>query len=372
MSSFSKNLWHTSPFIDVSAYAFSWVWILVPLLLSGANRHHDYVALYFFVLVLNDVHRHFSLPYVYLDARIRRLYPWRFIGVPLVLCVLWFSTPYLNRVGWYVEVFSGAQIRVRAVLNALVVAAAFWTVWHVYMQKYGIMRMYNMKSGCAKKIPEWVDRWMVCGWVPLYFAWLGPHFRDVVVRNFPRGKIFLVPLLDALTAVQCVFVPLAVACVVCGLVFFVYYEHSVYRLKNTPRLWMAFGTTLLSGMFLICDPIKVYLAFGFSHAVEYMVFVWAFQKKRYAVPLAHKPLLGRLLQKPFLFYASFILILGGVLLFFGHWGADWMPDQKQPRWLGYSTAEWVRCWTVYQSMMHFYFDGFLWKMHQPSVRAMFE
>ena len=26
-------------------------------------------------------------------------------------------------------------------------------------------------------------------------------------------------------------------------------------------------------------------------------------------------------------------------------------------------------WTVYQSMVHFYFDGFLWKMRSPTIRA---
>ncbi len=37
--------------------------------------------------------------------------------------------------------------------------------------------------------------------------------------------------------------------------------------------------------------------------------------------------------------------------------------------LGYRTAKWLSYWGIYQSMVHFYFDGFLWKMRLSSVRA---
>jgi len=63
---------------------------------------------------------------------------------------------------------------------------------------------------------------------------------------------------------------------------------------------MALGTTLLSSTFLFVHPIKAYLTYAFSHAVEYMVFVWAFQHRRYAQPLAHHPWLGWALQRPWL------------------------------------------------------------------------
>ena len=38
---------------------------------------------------------------------------------------------------------------------------------------------------------------------------------------------------------------------------------------------------------VVVDPVRAFLAFSFSHAVEYMVFVWAFQRRRYAAPLPH-------------------------------------------------------------------------------------
>ena len=46
--------------------------------------------------------------------------------------------------------------------------------------------------------------------------------------------------------------------------------------------------------------------------------------------------------------------------------------KKQLRWLLPLVALpvlWLLYWGIYQSMVHFYFDGFLWKMRKKSVRA---
>ena len=48
--------------------------------------------------------------------------------------------------------------------------------------------------------------------------------------------------------------------------------------RRPPKRWG------LGAAFLFFDPVKVYLAFAFSHAVEYMVFVWAILRRRYAKP----------------------------------------------------------------------------------------
>lgn len=344
------------------------------MLLCGPDRRSDYLVWYIAILTINEVHRHFSLPYVYLDKQVRGRHPCRFIIFPAMLFLLWLATPFLMQWNVHIDLPPGiggsvSTLSVRGMLNGIAVVAALWTVWHVYMQKYGILRMYNAKSNHDQKVPGWVDRLLICCWIPLFFAWLGPHYRDAIARNFYRGKAVLMPMIDGLTWMQPVILPIAIGLVLIAIATFIYHEYAINSFASIPRMCMAFGTTMLSLMFFVADPIKVYLAFSFSHAIEYMVFVWAFQKKRYAHPLPHKPMLGRLLRRPWISYAVFSCGIACAFLYCKYWGVYIAPQASVPKWMGFSTSEWLRHWSIYQSLVHFYFDGMLWKMRMPSVRA---
>src|SRR4051812_29155459 len=70
--------WHVSPFVDLVAYQFSWLWILVPLALSGDHYPKDYIALFAAGMTISLVHRFYTLPYVYLDKQIFKQHVTRF------------------------------------------------------------------------------------------------------------------------------------------------------------------------------------------------------------------------------------------------------------------------------------------------------
>lgn len=486
--------WHVSPLVDLSAYSLSWVWVLVPVLLLGPTRV-DYLFWYLLTIGLTDLHRHFGLPYVYLDSDVRRRYPARFWLFPAVLLLLWLATPYLDhsslelsipgvfalggllllllqilrRDGGEAAVPVGTLVRVlglsmgsaavlhvwcgafqlgfdsawwwlaaalfastwfdwqrgRApkpadgpspsgevaiategapaftvsmgilaligaalllgrwmpttvhvwhVLAVVGVFAALWNFWHVYMQKYGIMRMYSAKArgrlgGEIAEAPGWSDRALVLCWLPLYFAYLGPLYREIAVDYFEDAKAVLPGFIDLLEQAMPVTIPLGLALVLIVHGLWLRNEWRANRLRSAPRLLMAAGTSGLATCFFLFDPVKVYLAFAFSHAVEYCVFVWAFQRKRYQKPLAHDPVLGRLLRRPLLFYLGMVAVFFVAFLLLKYWGRFIVPEAPRPELFGYRIAYWMGFWGVYQSMAHFYFDGFLWKMRLPSVRA---
>ena len=64
-----------------------------------------------------------------------------------------------------------------------------------------------------------------------------------------------------------------------------------------------------------------------------------------------------------------ILLFGVSILLLKFWGRYIFKGDPRPEFLGYRTAYWLGFWGVYQSMVHFYFDGFLWKMRRETVRA---
>lgn len=489
--------WHLSPLVDIGAYSLSWLWVLAPLVALGPARA-DYLFFYLLTIALTDLHRHFGLPYVYLDREVRRRYPARFWLFPAVLLGAWVASPtladseivvsttgvcalaamlvlllqVLRRDGgsaavpsrelgvvlgislgsalglhllapafgvvfgpafgleevdpawwWFAAALfasfffdrrgrssaapSGAEqaiasdggpsfaasmiilalmgvalwfgpwierhqveggVPIEHLLAFVGALAALWNFWHVYMQKYGIMRMYSAKAR-QLGVPGWIDKALVLCWLPLYFAFLGPLYRKIAVDYFDDAAAVLPSFIDLLERAMPVTLPITVGLVVVVHILWIRAEWRANRLRNAPRLWMAGGTTALACCFFVFDPVKVYIAFAFSHAVEYCVFVWAFQRKRYQTKLAHDPLLGRLLRRPVLFYAGMIVVFAISMLLLKYWGRWIIPDADRPEVFGYRTAYWLGFWGIYQSMMHFYFDGFLWKMRLPSVRA---
>lgn len=477
----SPARWHVGPGVDVCAYALSWLWVLLPMALVGDDFEADYLAIYLLVLVITQVHRHYTMPYVFLDRQTYARFPLRFTLVPLVMLALWAGTPFFKRSGWSVDVFdwlaavawllvlvkactderdgdgerglvawvptprqsllplalllaaalpstrawldhggtawallaaaSSAWIMERArrqrpevalgwhwklpvavtglalvglltsdlggvrtvpansAISVAAVAAGAWTYWHVHMQKYGILRLYSAKSGNADKVPGWVDRLLIFGWLPLLVLWIGTYFRKLLFAMQPRARETIEPVLQGIDPFVEPAMVFAVGLVIVSLGLFVAYEWRCNRLRNAPRLWMALGTVGMYAAFLVLHPLKVYLAFAFSHAVEYMVFVWAYQRRRYRVPLPHRPLLGRVLTRPVLAYAVFTLGLGAYFVLFKYWGRYIAPGAQVPFFVGIPTSEWIFYWTIFQSFLHFYYDGFLWKMRRKSVRA---
>jgi hypothetical protein len=352
-------LWHVTPLIDVVAYHFSWLWVLLPLLLGGGQQPGDYVLLYAAIMTVTFAHRHFSLPYVYLDRQVfvqRRL---RFIVAPVLMVAALLASPPLWRT-------PGG----RAAIGAVAFAAALWNLWHVYMQKYGILRLYNAKArGAGPGVPGWVDRWLILGWMPLYFVYLGPAHRDLLVEHARAVDAYLLPLVDTLARLRPLLLLPSIACVAASLLVFLRHERRTFGLRHPARLSMAAAMTLLAASFLVCNPLKVYLAYAFSHAVEYMVFVWAFQRRRYAGATTQVTAMARLLRRPWLFYAVLLAVTGGGYVWLRYYGQYVFAHHPPIVLAGTPAARWIFFWGIYQSLMHFDYDGVLWRMRQPQVRG---
>jgi hypothetical protein len=201
-----------------------------------------------------------------------------------------------------------APVETKALVGIVAMIAVVWNIWHTTAQKVGILRIYNAKSAAPvdKKVPLWVDRAFVFGWFPFLAARLSQQERTTILTQGRVVKMYLEPVLDAVAVVSPVLLPLGVLVIVATIGCFLYYEERANGLRNWPRLSMAAGLTLLSASFLFISPLKCYAAYGFSFAVEYVVFVWAFQRRRYAVPLSPPPRLQRILRHGAIFYRLFV------------------------------------------------------------------
>lgn len=364
----TASLWHVSPLVDTLAYHFSWLWVLVPLLAVGERHPADYLALFAVVTAVNFAHRHFTLPYVYLDPQNFAQHRLRFLVEPILCVAALLASPSLWRLP------TG-----RAVIGGIAFVAVLWNIWHVYMQKYGILRLHHAKAVAAAtatdpsatgrpSIPGWVDRLLVFAWMPLYFVYLGPAYRHLLVEHARSINAYLLPMVDALTRLQPYLLGPAVAFAAASVCVFLWHEHRTFGLRNRPRLSAAAGITLLSACFIFFNPVKVYMAFAFSHAVEYMVFVWAFQRRRYSAPERQSPL-ARWVRRPWVFYPALLAVFGGGYLLIQFWGKSFLIGQAPLTFAGTPVVHWLFFWGIYQSLMHFDYDGVLWRMRQPQVRG---
>jgi hypothetical protein len=350
--------WHVSPLVDSLAYHWSWLLALIPMAMMGTERE-DYLALFVLVLAMNFAHRHLTLPIVYLDRETLRTHPLRFTLVPVAMVVVFAIEPLLRNSDYHlafvsIATFSGA-----------------WGLWHTIQQKYGILRLYVAKSElpAGDRPPPWVDRLLVHGWFPVWIVYLGTSHRALVEDAFSRAEPFITPLMGGLVGIRSWALPLAGAIPVFAVAAFLWYEWRNERLRNPARLFMGVGTAALSASFLFLDPAKVFLSYTFSHALEYFVFVWAYERKRFANPSAAPSLLKRALRHPAFFYWGFFFAIGIFYVVFRYWGVYLFPADEKLDVAGISGTRWIYYWGISQSMVHFYYDGFLWKMRSPATRA---
>jgi hypothetical protein len=468
--------WHVSPVIDLLAYHYSWLFILIPLACAGDKHPKDYLGLFAFGMTLSLCHRYYTLPYVFLDKQVFSQHVTRFtlffyllnlggvagafffkwkspknfitpvdvalvgaaatliiqcivadkrahrfsvralvaVALPFTLAValglagaftdyhevaavavavlcgaaavvlafedrprmLLASAPVAAAVAAVVVAALGmgaivkGEVKGSAILGVVGAGAAAWNIWHTLMQKFGIMRVYAAKSSVPveKRTPAWADRLLIFGSFPFLALYLGPSQRDTLMHQSRAVTQYIMPLVDGIEIVQPYLLPPAALLSAVSIALFVYFEHRADGLRSWPRLSMAVALTLLNASFLVLSPLKVYIAYGFSHAIEYMVFVWAFLRRRYAQPLAHEPVLQKVLRRPWLAYGLFTVVIAGVY-FWGEYGKDFGLRETHLEIFGVRFNQWLFSFAIWQSLAHFYFDGFLWKMRLPQVRA---
>jgi hypothetical protein len=108
---------------------------------------------------------------------------------------------------------------------------------------------------------------------------------------------------------------------------------------------------MLLGVFVVHGPIVGYLCFGVAHALEYVAFVHHFGQQKFAQSGA-PGLTAALLRRPLLTAPLVIGVLLGAFILLG--------DHR--------TADVYLVYYMGTSLLHFLFDGWIWKVRRPEVR----
>jgi hypothetical protein len=244
-------------------------------------------------------------------------------------------------------------------LTTGVVLAVLWDIYHSSMQTFGFCRIYDVKAGNPPLRGRTLDLLLN------HVIYIGPILigrnlapNIAVIQSYGRlgwqGPTQLFHIIGHWQQRYAGVVLLA-----CGayVAFYVLAYAWLVRTRghhiSQPKVWLLLSTAVVSAFaWGYLPPIQAFFIANFFHALQYFAIVWATEKSS----------LQRLVQRTGLRRAPLLLILGLFLAFVFAVGiAHTVFDVPEMR-IGYALFTIV-------SLMHFWYDGFIWSVRRAEVRA---
>jgi hypothetical protein len=363
MGSAPSSPWLRNAAWDLAALAFPWVpfylFCVVGLGLTGewsaggsggAGREPGLGLAMSIALALSYVHRHYTFLLVYGDRETFAARARSYLVLPalaFVVLALIVRVPDAVRV----EVPGAGSVSPWLVVGTL---AGMWNVWHTVMQRHGIARIYAGKAGGGLQDPAHGRRDLHMLWsVIALVAVVVVAFRPATFEGLLNARRLLATLQPAHDS-GALWVGVAAVSLLALTRVSIWLRHELaaplpWRAR-VPRWSFLASTLALLGIFVVHGPIIGYLCFGVAHAIEYLFFLHHFGRRKFARP-EDRGLVARMLRHPL---RSGPLLVGSLLAVY------WVfrDQQNTDAWLVYYTAT---------SMLHFLYDGWIWKVRTPAV-----
>lgn len=315
--------------------------VIVPVMLFVAWRHFTIEQISLVVVAFASIgHQLPGFLRAYSDSALFARYRWRLLlGPPIALAVAWFvaQTP----------------------LHGLILLLLLWSTWHVLMQTYGMLRIYDLKRGLASQRRARIDFWTCMA----LFAWgfVSSESRLLMLAETawriglpmltPEGASFLFwgSTVGVIGMIGCYLLSL----------FSDYRTGQIVWLK--PILLCITG-----GLYWLCGvptiPILLGIAmFEVFHAIQYDALVWAYDRNLGKKLGSRLGPLRRFCEQRSSFlwvYVAAIAAFGALRLLTN------VIDEPQTQTLLLAAI-------TASTLMHFYFDGFIWKVtaaQQPHAK----
>jgi hypothetical protein len=332
--------------------ALCWLplWLVGHRLAGGHGAHNDTLlrSAVAATFLLSFLHQPLTLGLVYGDInrfrQQRRLFVWT---PPIAVMVITFAV----------------------VLHLWVVIpiAALWNTVHTLQQRYGLARIYGRKAGYGSAR---LDRLVLYAWMTaaVLVVAADPGTLGLVKRvsldGVNGGGVRL--LVDARPWALFLLVPVSLVAVAAAAAL-AGQEYRQWVRAGTavgvgvnpahpvnPVKWLYQASSLLLIGSIAVDPAAGFIAYVGAHAIEYFVVVYKTTETRYGRQRDGSSLLGRAAFRPLGRFACFAVVVGLAVL-------------AHARLAGQVYN--IVLYTV--GVLHFLFDGFIWKLRKPAVAADF-
>ncbi len=331
------NLWILDSWRDLLLYVCTPL-LLVPIFIfaQGLWAAED---IYLFVAAFGAMGHHLpGMIRAYGDRALFQRFRWRFICAPIFLVVVCAAFSLWD-------------------LKGIVLVAFIWGVWHGMMQTYGFCRIYDAKVGSFAEFTRRLD-FAVCGiWFATAVLLSPQRMTDTLESYYSAGGPFIPPAL--LRAAQQGLLALAVA--ISG-VFLVNFVWMWKQGKRPSPVKLVLLVTSIS-FWWYCNKIVASVLVGIAlfevfHDVQYLSLVWIYNRKR----VESDSSIGGFMRFVFRRSGALVGVYIGLVVAYGGLSLS-------KSYVGIDAVKRILTGVVTASaLLHFYYDGFIWKVREKSTR----
>jgi Flp pilus assembly protein TadD len=242
-------------------------------------------------------------------------------------------------------------------LEGLTVIVLLWGIWHAVMQVYGFLRIYDAKVKSFAPLTSRLDMLMCIGWFGVGVLY-SPGRIGVILEKFYESGGPLIPA-AGLVGFQW-FWGSATA-----LVTLAFFANVGLQWKKgvppSPIKLVAMASSFAFWWFAMVSIHNVILGVAIweiFHDVQYLAIVWIFNRKR----AENDPGAGSFTR--FLFRRSGLMVGLYVGLVFAYGYLTLLPELIEAQTLKNGLVALL----VTSTLLHFYYDGFIWKVREQSTR----
>src|SRR5213596_1283013 len=332
-----SNLWILDSWRDLVLYVCTPL-LLVPIFIAaqGLWAAED---IYLFVAAFGAMGHHLpGMIRAYGDRALFQRFRYRFIFAPIFLVVVCAAFSLWD-------------------LKGIVLVAFFWGVWHGMMQTYGFCRIYDAKVGSFAELTRRLD-FALCGiWFATAVLLSPQRMTDTLESYYSAGGPFIPPAL--LRAAQQGLLALALA--VSG-VFLVNFIWMWMQGKRPSPVKLVLLVTSIS-FWWYCNNIVASVLVGIAlfevfHDVQYLSLVWIYNRKRVESDRS----IGGFMRFVFRRSGALVGVYIGLVLAYGGLSLS-------KSYVGIDVVKRILTGVVTASaLLHFYYDGFIWKVREKSTR----
>ena len=332
----ASSAWIISPFWDSVLFIGAPV-VSIAVLFPLRVFWESYEYALFLLAFLTFGHHLPGFIRAYGDRELFQRYKWRFLlGPPLLFAAsYWFNS---------------------RGLHGILMLSFTWDIWHVLMQHYGFMRIYDAKQNEISPLTARLD-WLFSLSCYVAFIVASSHYRNNLLYLAYQSGIPVLPM-GLFSFLKNVIYAIAALSGVAYAGYALYlWKQGRHNVRKLATLVLFLGATYY--LYIYNDDFVVGFAVwsGF-HCLQYYGIVWSFNRSR----VERGGEVTRFVR--FLFRPKIGLAALYVLLIFAYGGFDYMQnfiDEGMAKTLLVS-------FIATSAILHYYFDGFIWKMREKDTR----
>jgi tetratricopeptide (TPR) repeat protein len=331
------SLWILDTWRDLVLYVCTPL-LLVPMFIAaqGVWAAED---IYLFVAAFGAMGHHLpGMIRAYGDRALFQRFRWRFICAPIFLVVV-------------CAAFSVWD------LKGIVLVAFIWGIWHGMMQTYGFCRIYDAKVGSFAEVTRRLDFALCAIWFATAVLLSPQRMTDTLETYYSAGGSVIPPAV--LRAGQQGLLALALLISALFLANFIWMWSSGKRPSPVKLVLLITSISFWWYSNNIVASVLVGVAlFEVFHDVQYLSLVWIYNRKR----VENDRSIGGFMR--FVFRRSGALVGLYIGLIFAYGALGYYKSS-----IGIDVVKRILAGVVTASaLLHFYYDGFIWKVREKSTR----